>query len=72
MAKHNISQEVFNEQLEEFVLYWTEKSPNGKKQRWQKEKTFDPIRRFARWIKQYKERHKPKKYENHINIKSIL
>ena len=37
--------------IEEFVDYWTEMLPNGKKQRWQKEKAFDIGRRLKTWAK---------------------
>ena len=37
------------EMLREFIDYWTEKSPNGRKMRWQKQKTFDVKRRMLRW-----------------------
>lgn len=35
--------------LTEFVTYWTEKNVNGKKERWQMQKVFDPARRLAMW-----------------------
>jgi hypothetical protein len=38
------------EMIADFVEYWTESS-NGKKQRWEYEKTFDIGRRLARWAK---------------------
>ncbi|QDP49714.1 MAG: hypothetical protein Unbinned1953contig1002_29 [Prokaryotic dsDNA virus sp.] len=38
----------FND-LDNFIDYWTEKSPLGKKMRWQKQKTFDVKRRMLRW-----------------------
>ena len=38
----------FND-LDAFIDYWTEKSPLGKKMRWQKQKTFDVKRRMLRW-----------------------
>ena len=37
--------------LEEFVDYWTEMLPSGKKQRWQKEKAFDIGRRLKTWAR---------------------
>ena len=37
--------------LEEFVDYWTEMLPNGKKQRWEKQKAFDVFRRLKAWAK---------------------
>ena len=35
--------------LNEFYLYWTEKNANGKKMRYEMEKTFDIGRRLKRW-----------------------
>ena len=37
------------EMLRAFFNYWTEKSFNGKKMRFEKEKVFDPARRLATW-----------------------
>ena len=39
------------EMIQEFIDYWTEMMPNGKKQRWQKEKAFDVNRRLITWSK---------------------
>ena len=39
------------EMLQEFIDYWTEMMPNGKKQRWQKQKAFDVNRRIIAWAK---------------------
>ena len=37
--------------ISEFFDYWTEHNENGKKMRFEKEKTFDISRRLARWSK---------------------
>lgn len=37
--------------LENFISYWTEKNPNGKKHRFEMEKVFDIGRRLATWNK---------------------
>ena len=39
------------EMIQEFIDYWTEMMPNGKKQRWEKEKAFDVNRRLITWAK---------------------
>ena len=48
--------------LQAFVDYWCEKSSNGKKMRWQKEKAFDIDKRLNTWSKNdydgYFKRHK--------------
>ncbi|MFA5728902.1 MAG: hypothetical protein WC957_05700 [Candidatus Neomarinimicrobiota bacterium] len=36
---------------QEFLDYWTETNPNGKKERWQMEKVFDVKRRFQTWLR---------------------
>ena len=60
IIKNNISDIINNEEykrkygmemIQEFVDYWTEMLPNGKKQRWQKEKAFDVNRRIIAWAK---------------------
>ena len=35
----------------EFVQYWTERTQNGKKQKWEMEKTFELSKRLANWFK---------------------
>ena len=52
--KYNISKIDFQDECEAFVLYWQEKSPRWKKQRWEKEKTFDPKLRFRTWMRNNK------------------
>lgn len=39
------------ELIREFFDYWTERNENGKKMRFEKEKTFEISRRLARWSK---------------------
>jgi hypothetical protein len=60
IIRNNISDIINNEEykrkygmemIQEFVDYWTEMLPNGKKQRWQKEKAFDINRRIIAWAK---------------------
>jgi len=38
-----------DEMLKDFFLYWTEKNRNGKKMRFEMEKTWDLSRRLAKW-----------------------
>ena len=42
------------EMLNEFYDYWTEMNLNGRKMRFEKEKTFDLGRRLARWYQNSK------------------
>lgn len=41
--------------VEEFLPYWLERSQNGKKARWEKERVFDYKRRFRTWVKKVHE-----------------
>jgi len=52
--KYWITKNDFQEECECFVNYWTETSINWKKEKWQKEKTFDPKLRFRTWMKNNK------------------
>ena len=49
--KYPIWKIEFQEECNAFVLHWTEKSPNGKKEKWEMEKTFDPKLRFRTWMR---------------------
>jgi len=42
-------------EIEKFIDYWTEKNPNGKKMKFEKQKTFDPNLRLKTWESNYKE-----------------
>lgn len=44
--------------MQEFIPYWTEKNPGGKKCRWQMQKVFDTHRRVLTWLKVYHEKKK--------------
>jgi hypothetical protein len=57
----------FQEECESFVDYRKEKNINWKKEKWQKEKTFDPKLRFRTWIKRNNKWNK-KKVNELINI----
>ncbi len=46
-----------------FLSYWTEKSPNGKKERWQMERVFDIKRRWDTWLTNLSNWTKPKEYK---------
>lgn len=41
-------------QIQDFIDYWTEISPNAKKMRFEKEKVFDIKKRLERWSKNQK------------------
>jgi hypothetical protein len=59
-----MTKEEFKEECNDFVLYWKEKSINWKKERWEKEKTFDPKLRFRTWMKNNK------KWSNRVIVNS--
>lgn len=50
IVSKGIPESIARAELEKFVSYWTESSPNGKKQRWQMEKVFDVRRRLSTWF----------------------
>jgi len=52
--KYWITKIDFQEECESFINYWTEKNINWKKERWEKQKTFDPKLRFRTWMKNNK------------------
>ena len=64
LEKYDISATDLREEIEDFILYWKEKSPNGRKERWQMEKTFDPNLRLHRWLRN------SKKWSNRIIVNS--
>ncbi len=46
-----IAEELGFQDLTNFIDYWTEKSPNAKRCRWEKQTSFDIKRRMQRWMK---------------------
>ena len=48
--EYNWTHEYIYEELKKFYLYWSEKKPWWKKERWQMEKTYDVWRRFHKWL----------------------
>lgn len=56
LKKYDVSPQELKEEIQEFIMYWKEKSPNWKKERWQKEKTFDPNLRLHRWLRNKQKR----------------
>jgi len=67
LLKYEISENEMENELEDFIDYWTE--PNKKwKERWQFEKTFEPNRRFSRWLRNSSKWNKPEKKNKGIII----
>lgn len=50
-----------------FLDYWTEKSPNGRKERWQMQQVFDVKRRWRTWMANVEKRNKPREYKKEID-----
>lgn len=44
------SPDIVTRELLKFASYWTEPTPTGNKQRWEKEKTFEVKRRLVTWF----------------------
>lgn len=56
--QHLFDKEIQTDNLKEktnFLSYWTEKNTDGKKERWQKQETFDVKRRWGKWLDNCKE-----------------
>ncbi len=47
----NVPKPTLWREVQAFTLYWTERSKNGKKQRWQLERTFEVDRRLLTWLR---------------------
>lgn len=59
LSVHREKAILSNEEAKKFFLYWTERSPSGKKHRWEFEKTFDIARRMGYWSSNVRpERHR--------------
>jgi len=46
----NVGVEIVRAELDKFCSYWSERSKDGKRQRWEMEKTFEVQRRLATWF----------------------
>ncbi len=53
-TKFQISDQNIKSSAENFILYWTEKNTNGRKEKWEMQKTFDIKRRFYFWLNNQK------------------
>ena len=65
---NDIALEINFNDLDAFIDYWTEKSPLGKKMRWQKQKTFDVKRRMQRWAKNNFNKPKVSQTDHMLNV----
>lgn len=50
MADKGVDPTTASRELDRFVAYWTEPTPNGKRQRWELEKAFEIKRRLVTWL----------------------
>lgn len=55
------SRDFADREIAKFISYWTEPTPDGKKQRWQREKAFEVRRRLATWLQRAVDR-SPQKF----------
>lgn len=51
-----IPEDILRKEIQKFIQYWTEPTRNGKRERWQLEKTFEVKRRLVTWFSRIKER----------------
>jgi len=62
IAERGEGSDVFiRREVANFIGHWTERSPGGKKQRWELERTFELRRRLATWFRNSEEWGKGKK-----------
>ncbi len=59
---------LLTEEKSKFLSYWTERSHNGKKERWEMEKVFDVKRRWGTWVRNVELRMKPKEFKKQVDI----
>ena len=60
LSQKGIPEQVARNELQKFILYWTEPNKSGTKQRWELEKAFEINRRLATWFSRIKSNgHKP-------------
>lgn len=50
LRMQGVSEVYARAEIKAFVAYWTERSQDGKKMRWQREKTFEVKRRLVTWL----------------------
>ena len=50
LAANGTPDEAIKREIDKFVLYWTEPTSNGIRQRWETERTFEVKRRLATWL----------------------
>ena len=65
MVEKGIPQPVAERELKKFISYWTELNATGKKQRWEKQETFEVMRRLATWfgnMREFQGANKPSKF----------
>jgi len=65
---NNVADEIGFSDLDAFIDYWTEKSPRGKKMRFEKQKTFDVRRRMQRWMKNDFNKPKVSQTDHMLNV----
>ena len=64
----NIADEINFNDIDNFIDYWTEKSPRGRKMRFEKQKTFDVKRRMQRWMRNNFNKPKVSQTDHMLNV----
>lgn len=65
---NKIGEELGFADIDSFIDYWTEKSPKGKKMKWEKQSTFDVKRRMQRWMKNNFNKPKVSQSQHMMNV----
>ncbi len=51
VQEKNMPSKMAEARVNEFIQYWTERTQNGKKEKWEIEKTFEISKRLANWFR---------------------
>jgi len=69
-ARGKTHEAYIRREVEAFISHWTERALNGKRQRWEMEKTFDVSRRLGTWLRNGEKWNKATKNTNNILMPS--
>lgn len=60
LIEKGFNEQVVKSEMLKFISYWTEPDKSGKKQRWEKQETFEISRRLLTWFSKYNNFNKSK------------
>lgn len=68
LKEKGINEQIAKNELNKFILYWTEPDGSGRKQRWEKEKVFEIKRRLTTWFGKINNQNNYNKQPTIINL----